>query len=217
MSAKLKKLCFDFLDMRPILPGTVKGQYSVCGNPNCRCADKKNPIKHGPQNKLSFSLGGKSSTIFIRKADADIAVSMTESFARMRDIQTAILEESVSIYREKGAEAAERDMHAAISHAKSKLAGVEIDTAKLNELEKSRDGWKGKATERAAQSRKDSVTMKNQSTSRDKWKKEAVSLRNEVKQLKKELMTLSDAYSEQSDQFSDLEAALKKRSCGETE
>jgi len=51
-------------DMRP---GSLSEQYNVCGNPNCRCKDPKNPQKHGPYHQLSYTHKGKSTTEFVKK------------------------------------------------------------------------------------------------------------------------------------------------------
>ena len=211
MSATLKKLCFEFLNMQPILPGTVKGQYSVCGHANCRCMDKTNPQKHGPQNKLSFSLAGKSSTIFVRKSDAKIAHLMTDNFARMRDLQNDILAESVRIYREEGADASHDKMKIAIAHALSKLAGVKFDTAKLEKLEASVDKLKAKAADKSAQVRKNTVQIKDLAESRDKWKQEALASRKEILQQKTEIGKFTRTCSEQHAESLHLKDALKKR------
>jgi len=48
-------------------PGSLSKQYNVCGKPNCRCKDPKNPQRHGPYYQLSWVHRGKSSTQFIRR------------------------------------------------------------------------------------------------------------------------------------------------------
>jgi hypothetical protein len=50
----------------PMRPGSLSKQYTVCGKPGCRCADPKQPRKHGPYYQLSFVHEGKSTTRFIR-------------------------------------------------------------------------------------------------------------------------------------------------------
>ena len=40
-------------------PDSINEQYNVCGSPNCKCKDKKNPQKHGPYYYLSFTFKGK--------------------------------------------------------------------------------------------------------------------------------------------------------------
>ena len=47
-------------------PGSLSEQYNVCGKPVCRCKDLKNPQKHGPYHKLSFTWRGQGGTRFVR-------------------------------------------------------------------------------------------------------------------------------------------------------
>lgn len=47
-------------------PGSLSLQYNVCGKPDCKCKDKKNPKKHGPYNQLSYVIKGKSTSQYIR-------------------------------------------------------------------------------------------------------------------------------------------------------
>ena len=53
----------------PMLPGSISEQWNVCGTPGCSCKSATNPIKHGPYYQLSFSVKGRSSTMFIKKGD----------------------------------------------------------------------------------------------------------------------------------------------------
>ena len=51
----------------PLLPGSLSEQWNVCVTPGCACKSANNPIKHGPYYQLSFSVKGRSSTMFIKK------------------------------------------------------------------------------------------------------------------------------------------------------
>jgi len=211
MSSKLKELYHNFLNVEPMLPGTIKGQYSVCGNPSCRCADKENPIKHGPQNKLSFSLAGKSSTIFIRKADVALAQQMTGNFVILRELQAAIIEESVRIYRDKGATLANEEILNDIAHAKSEVSEEGIGIAQLDELEKRLKNWKMKARERSLLLRKNTAQLKSLTAGRDKWKKEAIELRKSIQIQNAENKTLRKMCSDQENKILSSEEEFKKR------
>jgi hypothetical protein len=72
---KLEKKIADIksaiLNLDELRPGSLGEQYNVCGNPNCRCKDKKNPQKHGPYYQLSYSWQKKSTSEFIRKEDVE--------------------------------------------------------------------------------------------------------------------------------------------------
>ena len=53
----------------PVLPGSLSEQWNVCGTSGCRCKALQHPKKHGPYHQLSFTVGCKSSTLFIKKED----------------------------------------------------------------------------------------------------------------------------------------------------
>lgn len=55
-------------EIGPIHPGSMSQQYQVCGNPNCRCMNKKNPQRHGPYSKLAYVYHGKPVCRFVRAA-----------------------------------------------------------------------------------------------------------------------------------------------------
>lgn len=50
----------------PMLPGSISKQWNVCGKPGCRCKDPERPKKHGPYYQLSFTVAGKSSSLFLK-------------------------------------------------------------------------------------------------------------------------------------------------------
>jgi hypothetical protein len=65
--AKVAKLQKKLSQLGPMLPGSISEQWNVCGTPGCRCKDPDKPARHGPYYQLSFTAGGKSSTMFIKK------------------------------------------------------------------------------------------------------------------------------------------------------
>ncbi len=64
---KIQRLHKRIVTLGPMLPGSISKQWNVCGTPGCKCKDPKHPIRHGPYYQLSFTFGGKSSTLFISK------------------------------------------------------------------------------------------------------------------------------------------------------
>ncbi len=64
---KIEQLKQKLLNLGPVLPGSISEQWNVCGTPGCKCKDPKTPQKHGPYYQLSFSVGGRSSSMFIKK------------------------------------------------------------------------------------------------------------------------------------------------------
>ena len=66
---KIQRLREKLAALGPMLPGSISEQWNVCGTPGCKCKDPKRPIRHGPYYQLSFTVGGKSSTMFVRQED----------------------------------------------------------------------------------------------------------------------------------------------------
>ena len=57
------------LGLGPVLPGSLGKQWNVCGTPGCKCKDPKQPRRHGPYYQLSYTLQGRSSTVFVKPQD----------------------------------------------------------------------------------------------------------------------------------------------------
>lgn len=74
------------LELGPIHPGSISEQYSVCGKKNCRCADPENPVKHGPYYQLSYTIRGKSSSVFIKKEELAEARNRTMKYKKFREL-----------------------------------------------------------------------------------------------------------------------------------
>jgi len=80
---RIKKL---ILELGPIHPGSISEQYSVCGKKNCRCADPDKPVKHGPYYQLSYTIRGKSSSVFIKKEELAEARRRTMKYKKLREL-----------------------------------------------------------------------------------------------------------------------------------
>jgi hypothetical protein len=59
----------QLLRLGPVLPGSLGKQWNVCGTPGCRCKDPRRPRRHGPYYQLSYTLQGRSSTVFVKPQD----------------------------------------------------------------------------------------------------------------------------------------------------
>jgi len=70
----------------PVLPGSISTQWNVCGKPGCRCKDAKRPRRHGPYHQLSFTLAGRSSTLFLKPADVAAARRCLRRYRRLKDL-----------------------------------------------------------------------------------------------------------------------------------
>jgi len=67
----------------PILRGTLRRHGNKCGNPSCRCHDKKNPIRHGPYDYLSHRYENKTQTIFLNETKLPYAREWTQNYKGM--------------------------------------------------------------------------------------------------------------------------------------
>ena len=88
----------------PILPGTISEQWNVCGKKGCRCRDKVTPRRHGPYSQLSFTLGGKSSSMFIKSTDLVKAQQYTSRYREFKQLFTQLAEAYVAAVRTHGFE-----------------------------------------------------------------------------------------------------------------
>ena len=88
----------------PILPGTISEQWNVCGKKGCRCRDKVTPRRHGPYSQLSFTLGGKSSTMFIKPTDLVKAQQYTSRYREFKQLFTQLAEAHMAAVRAHGFE-----------------------------------------------------------------------------------------------------------------
>ena len=158
-----------------VLPGSISKQFNVCGNPKCRCKDKSNPRKHGPQYKLGYSLGGKSSTIHIKEQDYQSASKMTDSFREMRSLQTLLHQESIRLCRDLGANEAMLHMQGAHRNLIRKMANPYKGSEFA--LKDSQEKWKIKAIDRQSELQKNKVKLRDLESSREKWRSEALMLR----------------------------------------
>jgi hypothetical protein len=66
---RIESIKKQIVDLGPVVPGSISQQWNVCGKAGCRCKDPKKPRKHGPYYQLSFTVGGKSSSMFLHKED----------------------------------------------------------------------------------------------------------------------------------------------------
>ncbi len=71
---RIQKIKNAVTQLGTVLPGSISTQWNVCGKPGCRCKDLKNPRKHGPYYQLSFTIEGKSSSMFVKKEDIKVVL-----------------------------------------------------------------------------------------------------------------------------------------------
>lgn len=99
---KVEQLKQKILNLGPMLPGSISEQWNVCGTPACKCKDPITPQKHGPYYQLSFSVGGRSSSMFIRKADISEARRRVKSYQEFKKLTTELIQANVDLIRKNG-------------------------------------------------------------------------------------------------------------------
>lgn len=99
---RINKIKQQLLKLGPFLPGSISTQWNVCGNPKCRCKDPKNPRKHGPYYQLSFSVAGKSSSMFIKKENLGRVKDCLKRYERFKELNKELILANVRWARESG-------------------------------------------------------------------------------------------------------------------
>lgn len=90
------------LNLGPVLPGSISEQWNVCGTSGCKCKDSANPKKHGPYYQLSFSVGGRSSSMFIRKEDVAEARRRVKRYQEFKKLTMELVQVYVDLIRSEG-------------------------------------------------------------------------------------------------------------------
>jgi hypothetical protein len=101
---KVERIRRKLISLGPILPGSIGEQWNVCGTAGCKCKDPVSPKKHGPYYQLSFSVGGRSSSIFIRKEDLSEARRRVRNFQEFKKLTTELIQANVDLIRKNGFE-----------------------------------------------------------------------------------------------------------------
>lgn len=176
----------------PVIPGGIKSYLNICGTPGCKCKDKKNPKKHGPYNKLSYSVAGKSSSMFIKTINLSEAENMVTNFKRIKELVNILALENIHILRQNNFDI---ESLSTLIDSTSLIEKIDVYDKKLDEkaqartkvlisnkgkirdLEKSRNDWKQKAIERKS--------------TNDKLKKEIQIMKRDTEDQKKKIETTS--------------------------
>ena len=173
------------LQAKPVLPGSLEEHYNVCGKAQCRCKDKVNPQKHGPYYRLSYSLKGKNSSVFVKKEDAPAIKAMTENYRESRsNIQDMALT-MVELFRQEGLQGMLDKYEEILDIESSRKSGARPVSRTLRETRSSCDKWKTKALTRQSEIDKMQVKIRDLEKSRDKWKGKTMEAKEENQELKK--------------------------------
>jgi hypothetical protein len=86
----------------PMLPGSISKQWNVCGKPGCQCKDPKRPRKHGPYYQLSFTVAGKSSSLFLKSEEVAEARRCLRRYRQFKRLCSKLLAAYVREARQRG-------------------------------------------------------------------------------------------------------------------
>ncbi len=90
------------LDLGIMHPGSISKQYNVCGKKGCKCKDKDNPQKHGPYYQLSYSIRGKSSSVFIKEENLIEAVKRIDNYKKFKELNVELTKATVELSKKIG-------------------------------------------------------------------------------------------------------------------
>jgi hypothetical protein len=99
---RIEQLKGKLAQLGPMLPGSISEQWNVCGTPGCRCKDPDKPLRHGPYYQLSFTVGGKSSTMFVKKEDLPEARRRLNRYQQFKALTTELVHAYIALSRKTG-------------------------------------------------------------------------------------------------------------------
>lgn len=103
VAKKLNDRLTELLNKGSMIPGSITKQWNVCGMPGCRCKDPENPQKHGPYFQLSFTLAGKSTSMFVREEEFEKMTEATERYREFKSLSLQLVQSYVAEERLKRA------------------------------------------------------------------------------------------------------------------
>jgi hypothetical protein len=99
---RIKTIKKRLSQLGPVLPGSLSEQWNVCGKPGCRCKAPDKPQKHGPYYQLSFTVDGKSSSMFVKKEDLKVVRECMKRYTQLRRLNTDLLQAYLDYARKGG-------------------------------------------------------------------------------------------------------------------
>ena len=103
LDRRIESIKKEIVALGPLRPGSISEQYNVCGTPGCRCKDPKNPKKHGPYYRVSYTWRGGNRTEFLKDDSVSEVRQELETHKRLKDLVAEWVDLSVEIARAKKA------------------------------------------------------------------------------------------------------------------
>jgi hypothetical protein len=100
-TSELKRSLIALLEEGQMIPGSIKKQWNVCGMPGCRCKDPREPRKHGPYYQLSFTLAGKSTSMFIKDAEYELMRTANDRYRKFKALSLELVQAYVRKERQE--------------------------------------------------------------------------------------------------------------------
>ena len=85
----------------PMLPGSLSKQWNVCSSPGCSCRKYKSK-RHGPYYQLSFTVRGRSSTLFVKKDDVPEVRRRIRRYKAFKKLCAELTQASIDLARNEG-------------------------------------------------------------------------------------------------------------------
>jgi uncharacterized protein DUF6788 len=183
---KLKACIESLVNPGSVIAGKITRLMGTCGNPKCKCVNKKDPQKH-PYMQLSYTHEGKTKTLSVKKANLAAMQKMTENYKNLRQASLLLGHEAAVLVKKYGVEHTQKIILNTYDSVIRKKAGVKPASRILRETCSSSDKWKTKALERQAEIVKNQVKTRDLENSRDNWKVKAMQAKKENQELYKEL------------------------------
>lgn len=101
---RIHKVKERLLKLGSVLPGSLSKQWNVCGSPGCKCKNPVRPVKHGPYYQLSYTLKGKSSTVFVKKAALREVRARIQRHKEFRKLCDTLVAAYIDDFRKHGIE-----------------------------------------------------------------------------------------------------------------
>lgn len=99
---RIEQITKKIIALGPMLPGSISEQWNVCGTEGCACKSPENPVKHGPYYQLSFSIKGRSSTMFIKQNDVAEARRRIKRYKQFKELSFELVQAYVDLARVNG-------------------------------------------------------------------------------------------------------------------
>jgi hypothetical protein len=101
-ASRIKHIKQQIAQLGPFLPGSISEQWNVCGKIGCACKDARKPLKHGPYYQLSFSVKGRSSSMFLKPEQLAEALRRIARYQRFKQLNFDLTQACVDLARHEG-------------------------------------------------------------------------------------------------------------------